>query len=239
MAVDVTELMNLAIELHGKGKLADLGVIADSILLEHPKHRGASHLKMCAEHGMQVPFTCIYLHDEARFDIGDFSYGWPRVLIWYLHYKLTIGRFCQIAQDVSIFLSGDHRMDWITGYGFSAFNYGTLFDPAPKNQDFAVSKGPVVIGNDVWIGLGATIMSGVTIGDGAVVAARAVVSKNIAPYEVVAGNPARHVRFRFGDEVIAQLLRIRWWDWPLDKIKTHIGVLNSTDVSALARVTAA
>ena len=97
------------------------------------------------------------------------------------------------------------------------------------------SKGPTRIGNDVWIGDGATILSGVTIGDGAVVGARAVVAQDVPPYHVVAGNPAREVRARFAPEVVAALLRIRWWDWPLDGIRAQVEGLCGGDPADFIR----
>ena len=122
-----------------------------------------------------------------------------------------------------IFLGGEHRTDVITTYpfGHTGSHGGRLkrFSGHPK------SKGPIVIGHDVWIGNAAKILSGVTIGSGAVIGASSIVTKSIGPYEVWAGNPARLVKTRFSSGVIDTLLRIAWWDWPLNLIETHQNIL--------------
>jgi len=116
---------------------------------------------------------------------------------------LIIGKYCSIAANVTIMLGGNHRYDWITTYPFSviwpAYSY---IKGHPK------SKGFVVIGNDVWIGRNAMIMSGVHIGDGAVVGAGSIITKDVPPYAIVAGNPAKVVRYRFNEDQIERLLRI-------------------------------
>ncbi len=207
--------------------------IAQAILASQPSHRGARHLVLMVDHGIRMPFTAIYLHEEGKYTIGDFAYGVPKLLAFYFQEHLTIGRFSALADNVSIFLSGNHRIDQITGYGFAASNYGTLFTDTPDDTTLTASNGPVVIGNDVWIGRESTIMTGVTIGDGAVVAACSVVNRDVAPYEVVGGNPVKRVRWRFEPEIIELLMRVRWWDWSLEKIKQHAKLLNSRDFSAL------
>jgi acetyltransferase-like isoleucine patch superfamily enzyme len=129
---------------------------------------------------------------------------------------------------VEIFLGGYHRSEWISTYPFPAF---AQWGPeAASIRGFAIGRGDVVVENDVWIGSQATIMSGVRIGSGAVIAARAVVSKDVPPYAVVAGNPARVVKFRFDDLTMRELLAISWWDWPDDKVREHIHQLMSGDV---------
>lgn len=147
------------------------------------------------------------------YDIGDWTYGTPTVLSWGEDARLKIGRFCSIANGVEIMLGGEHRSDWVTTYPFSVFcKDAEGFTGHPK------SKGDVIIGNDVWIGTGALILSGVKIGDGAVIGARSVVTRDVAPYAIVAGNPAKLLRLRFAEEVVGELLRIAWWEWPLEKI---------------------
>lgn len=149
--------------------------------------------------------------------IGDFTYGKPTLIG---NVELEIGKFCSIADGVSI-ISIDHRPDWCTTYPFSA-----LFREAERIPGHPTSKGPVIIGHDVWIGHGATIMSGVTIGNGAVIAAGAVVTKDVAPYSIVAGNPACHRRYRFAEEWIDALQRkIKWWDWPIETILERIDAI--------------
>ena len=153
-----------------------------------------------------------------NFDIGDFTYGFPNILSWREKdcCSLKIGRFCSIADEVEIYLGGEHYYNRVTTYPFGL--------KAKSNQR---AKGNIVIGNDVWIGRGATILSGVTIGDGAVIGAQAVVAKNILPYAVIVGNPARHIKFRFTDDQIVELLKIKWWDWDYKKINEYIPLLES------------
>ena len=148
---------------------------------------------------------------------------------------LSIGRYCSVAEGVSFFLGGEHRTDVITTYplGHTSSHGGRLY----KFLGHPMSKGPILIGHDVWIGNGAKILSGVSIGTGAVIGAGAVVTKSVGPYEIWAGNPARKVKTRFSSDVIDALLRIAWWDWPLDLIETHQTILTvPPDEQIIARV---
>ena len=162
----------------------------------------------------------------ARYAIGEWTYGAPAVLEWGEATTLRIGRFCSIADGVTILLGGEHRVDWVTTYPFSA-----LFPEAKRFPGHPRSKGDVVIGHDVWIGLNATILSGVSIGNGAVVAAESVVAAPVAPYAIVAGNPARQRRLRFPEQQVRQLEQIAWWDWPIEKIKDAWPLLLSGKVA--------
>lgn len=146
--------------------------------------------------------------------IDKYTYGTPLVLDYGKQANLKIGKFCSMAGDVKIILGGEHNLTSATTYPLK-----TLF----KTTDSIVSatKGDVIIGNDVWIGYGATILSGVNIGDGAVIGARAVVAKSVEPYSIVVGNPAKEIRKRFDDKTIKKLLKIRWWDWHIDKINAN------------------
>ena len=150
----------------------------------------------------------------AGYKIGRWSYGRPEVLSWNEGTVLEVGSFCSISDTAKILLGGEHRTDWVTTYPFSEF-----FPEAREFKGHPHTKGDVNIGHDVWIGYQALIMSGVSIGNGAVVAARSVVTKDVAPYSIVAGNPARHIRFRFDASTVEALQRMAWWDWPLAKIK--------------------
>jgi virginiamycin A acetyltransferase len=94
-------------------------------------------------------------------------------------------------------------------------------------------KGDTRVGNDVWIGYGSTVMPGVTIGDGAIVGSCSVVTKDVPPYAIVGGNPAKVIRYRFDEVTIARLLELRWWDWPIERITARLADLCSEDVSAL------
>jgi acetyltransferase-like isoleucine patch superfamily enzyme len=140
--------------------------------------------------------------------------------------KLKVGAYCSFAKEVKIFLGGNHNVDWISTYPFCSMLH-------TKNTKHPSSKGDIIIGNDVWIGWGSTILSGVTIGDGAVVGAEAVVAKDIAPYSIVVGNPAREVKKRFDDETIEYLLELKWWDWEEDKVNGAAEILMSGDFAKL------
>ena len=163
------------------------------------------------------------------FKIGDFSYGAPKVFHWGEPAQLEIGRFCSIAQEVNIFLGGNHRIDWVTTYPFSAINY--TFPDWTQLQGHPSSKGDIIIGNDVWIGYGASIMSGVKIGDGAVIGAKAVVSRDVKPYEIVAGNPAVAIKKRFSDDIIEKLLELQWWNLSQEEINEIVPLLMADPVS--------
>ena len=166
-----------------------------------------------------------HLLKDKQFVIGDFTYGKPIVRHWGESATLEIGKFCSIAANVHIFLGGNHRVDWVTTYPFPAFS--SFFPAAKEIVGHPATKGNVVIGNDVWIGNGATIMSGVTIGDGAVVGTMAVVAKDVKPYEIVVGNPARPIRKRFNDKIIANLLILQWWNLPMEEIEKIMPLLCS------------
>jgi hypothetical protein len=139
---------------------------------------------------------------------------------------VRVGRYSGVHHSVTIFHGGVHRTDFVGLLHLRRDEDGEWYFP----PGILTSRGPVVIGNDVWIAYGAVIMSGVTIGDGAVIGACAVVSKSVEPYEIVAGNPARHVRWRFDQPTREALLRIRWWDWPAEKVRAHRAEIDSPDV---------
>lgn len=180
-----------------------------------------------------VMYTKDVLKDQS-YDIGAFTYGTPRVFGQAPGRKLKIGKFCSIAPDVTIGIGGEHRMDRVSTYPFVDFPRDwPEADFLPIEEVWVCTNGDVIIGNDVWIGWGATILSGVTIGDGAVIGARAVVARDVEPYTVVVGNPAHLVRKRFDDETIRQLLEIRWWDWPIDKIRANMTIILGTDMARL------
>ncbi len=140
---------------------------------------------------------------------------------------LKIGAFCSIAAGVKILLGGEHRVDWVTTYPFNI-----LWDAGKDIEGHPKTRGDVEIGNDVWIGTDAVILSGVKIGDGAVIGARAVVAKNILPYSIAAGNPARIIRKRFDDEIVWRLLKTAWWNWDTGKIEKALPMLLNRDIEA-------
>jgi len=166
--------------------------------------------------------------------VGEHTYGLPRVATYQSESCLVIGRYCSIAHRVTIFLGGNHRLDWATTYPFPRF--AERWPEAAGIPDYHTTRGDVIIGNDVWIGYGAMILSGVAVGDGAVIGARAVVSADVPAYGIVAGNPARLLRKRFDEQRIAQLLALRWWDWPEEKVRQHLPLLCSGDVDGLLKV---
>lgn len=159
---------------------------------------------------------------------GDFSYGIPRLMYWDDKTSLTIGKFCSIAEGVTIMLGGEHRTDWITTYPFNA-----LVNELSEIKGHPATKGDIIIGNDVWIAGGAKIMSGVTIGDGAVIGANALVTKDIPPYAICGGVPAKVIRYRFDKRTIKKLLEIQWWNWPDEKIAAAAVYLQSSNVKGL------
>ncbi len=180
------------------------------------------------------PFFTKDILQSEKIEVGDFTYGTPKILDWGEGAKLKIGKFCSISEDVTIFLGGNHRTDWISTYPFNTIphfnNEGKNITGHPK------TKGDVIIGNDVWIGWGAVILSGVKIGNGAVIGAYAMVTKDVLPYEIVGGNPAKHIKFRFNEETILMLTKAKWWDLPEDKIKKLIPFLCAEDMDGLKKL---
>ena len=163
-----------------------------------------------------------------NYQIGEFTYGRPRVIAFSKDSRLIIGKFCSIAANVKIVLDADHRMDWVSTYPFPALE--NIWPEARGLKGHPATKGDVIIGNDVWIAEGAVILSGVSIGDGAVVGGQAVVSKDVPPYAVVSGNPAKLIKKRFDDETIEKLLSIKWWNWPVEKIRKNVHLLCSNSL---------
>lgn len=135
---------------------------------------------------------------------------------------IRIGNYCSIAKDVVFIGAAEHNWQWATTYPLRI----KLNLPNAYHDGHPKTKGPIIVGHDVWIGMRVTILSGVTIGNGAVVGAGAVVAKSIPPYAIVAGNPAKVLRFRFSDEVIAGLQALQWWNWSEDKIRRHVDLLS-------------
>lgn len=160
--------------------------------------------------------------------MGKGSYGQPQVLGFGEGACVIVGKYCSIATGVSIMTGGEHRVDWVTTYPFSAI----WPDVAGHIPGHPKTKGNVIIGNDVWIGMNVFILSGVTIGDGAVIGAGALVSKDIPPYAIVGGNPAKLIRYRFDPQTIKKLLSIAWWNWSDEEIIKAMPLLLSNDISS-------
>jgi chloramphenicol O-acetyltransferase type B len=151
----------------------------------------------------------------AQIAVGRFTYGLmpESCLLWLPTDRIDVGAFCCVAPEARIFGGGEHALDLP-----SSFPFRTIFRPELGNSD-AFAKAPTVIGNDVWLGYRSIVLGGVSIGDGAVVGAGALVTHNVDPYTIVAGNPARPVGRRFGEEIVERLLALRWWDWSEQRIR--------------------
>ncbi|WP_432405445.1 CatB-related O-acetyltransferase [Wukongibacter sp. M2B1] len=177
--------------------------------------------------------------------VGDYTYysgyyhekDFEELCVRYLHPdrndvdKLIIGKFCSIASGASFLMAGNqgHRQDWISTFPFYYFDEFKSGNP----KEGLKFSGDTVVGNDVWIGTEAIIMPGVKIGDGAIIGSRAIVTKDVEPYTVVVGNPARAVKKRFTEEEIEMLLEIQWWNWELERIKEYLPVITSGNVGVL------
>ena len=168
---------------------------------------------------------------SPNIEVGDYSYyddpGDPtafereNVLYAYGPERLVIGRYCALATGVRFVMAGaNHPTAGVSTFPFAIFG-GVWAERTLDLVMAAPSRGDTIVGNDIWIGYNAMVMPGVRIGDGAIVAAGAVVSKDVPPYGVVAGNPARLVRIRFDDSDVARLLRAAWWDWPVELVTEH------------------
>lgn len=169
-----------------------------------------------------------FVHDPRDFQKNNVLYHYP-----VNGDRLSIGKFCSIACGAKfLFTSGHHAMGSLSTYPFPIFfeEWGLDSKDITKAWD---NKGNIRIGNDVWIGYEAVIMSGVTIGDGAIIGTRAVVTKDVPPYTIVGGVPAKPIRKRFDEETIARLLRLRWWDWDTDTIARHLPAIQAGDIDAL------
>lgn len=177
----------------------------------------------------KVPFFTKDFEIYRKHIIGDYTYGNPCLLFENQSTQLKVGKFCSIANGVTIFLGGNHRTDWITTYPFN--DIPNFFEEVKHIKGHPATKGNVEIGNDVWIGYGVILLSGVKIADGAIVAAGSVVSKNIGAYEVWGGNPAQMIKKRFSESEIQELLKIRWWDWTINEIIDNAESLCSTEIT--------
>ena len=163
--------------------------------------------------------------------VGEFTYGKPEIRSWgEPNVYCEIGKFCSIGDKVLIFLGGNHRVDWLSTYPFPAFQEKFPNVQCAENKGQPTSKGPVLIGNDVWIGDKVSILSGVNIGDGSVIGTNSVVTKDVQAYCVVTGNPARVVKKRFSDDQIVKLLQIKWWNWSPEQIASHCHLLCSSKI---------
>ena len=175
--------------------------------------------------------------------VGDYTYyddpidvnNFEKNVLYHFDFigdKLIIGKFCQIATNVQFVMNGgSHHLGGISSFPFITFQSYWPEVPFIPNR-----KKDTVIGNDVWIGYNATIMPGVTIGDGAIIGTKSVVTKDVMPYEIVGGNPAKPIRKRFDDETIAFLLELKWWDWSIEKIRMNLKAIMNADFDVLKQI---
>lgn len=160
--------------------------------------------------------------------VGDFTYGLPDIQCWDNNTRLTIGKFCSIASNVTFMLGGEHRTDWVTTYPFNA-----LMECFSDIQGHPATKGDIIVGNDVWFAQGVRVLSGVTIGDGAVIGANSLVTHDIPPYAIVGGIPAKVIRLRFPRQTIKKLLKIQWWNWDDRLLAEAVPILQSQNMDKL------
>lgn len=147
--------------------------------------------------------------------------------------KLIIGKFCMIASDVKFIMNGaNHLTAAMSTYPFAIFGNG--WESAMEGKSYP-QKGDINIGNDVWIGFNSTIMAGVSIGDGAIIATNSTVTKDVEPYTIMGGNPAKNIRKRFSEDVIAKLLELQWWHWDIEKITMNIQNLTDNNIEKLMK----
>ena len=169
-----------------------------------------------------------FVSDPLLFEHHNVLYHYP-----INHERLIIGKFCSIACGTKfLFNCANHTLQSLSTYTFPLFyeDWGLEKADVAKAWD---NKGDIVIGNDVWIGYEAVIMAGVHIGNGAIIAARAVVTKDVPPYTIVGGVPARPIRKRFGEAVIQKLEALQWWNWPVEKIRRYLPLLTGGEVDGL------
>ena len=166
-----------------------------------------------------------FISDPTQFEKNNVLYHYP-----INRDRLIIGKFCSIACGARfLFTSANHTMKSLSTYTFPLF-----FEEWGLNKEQVASawdnKGDIVIGNDVWIGYEAVILSGVHIGDGAIIGTRAVVTKDVPPYSIVGGVPAKEIRKRFDEETITKLQQIAWWNWTFDKIQSSLQYITNGEI---------
>lgn len=169
-----------------------------------------------------------FINDPTQFEKNNILYHYP-----INHDRLIIGKFCSIACGAKfLFNSANHTLSSLSTYPFPLFFEEWDLDKKSV-ADAWDNKGDIIIGNDVWIGYEAVVLSGVTIGDGAIIGTRAVVTKDVPPYTIVGGVPATPIRKRFSDKTIDMLLQMQWWNWPKNRIAANIDAIKSGNISLL------
>ena len=180
---------------------------------------------------------------SPNIEIGDYTYyddpedseNFERNVLYHFPFvgdRLIIGKFCAIGRGVQFIMNGaNHMMSGFSTYPFYIFGNG--WERVTPPQEAFPYKGDTIIGHDVWIGYEALIMPGVNIGNGAIISSRAVVTRDVAPYTIVGGNPAIAIRERFSLPVVLELQDIAWWDWPIEKVSSNLELIMGGDVAAL------
>jgi virginiamycin A acetyltransferase len=178
---------------------------------------------------------------RPNIEVGDYSYyddpkgieQFEKNVLYHFDFigdRLTIGRFCSIAAETRFIMNGgNHATDWFTTFPFPVFGQGW----EAAMPDSWPNRGDTVVGHDVWIGYGATIMPGIQIGNGAIVASNSVVTKDVEPFAIVGGNPSQPIRYRFDEETRERLTEIAWWDWSAEKISRNVALICGNDLEGL------
>ena len=169
---------------------------------------------------------------KGLLEIGRHTYGYPTIDSYEgSEARVIIGHFCSISPGVVMITGGIHPVEWV-----STFPFRTQWNlEGARAGGTPATRGDIIIGSDVWIGTDAMILSGVSIGHGAVIAARSVISRDIPPYAVVAGAPAKVVRYRFDEDAIKKLLEIKWWEWDDGRIREAVSLLSIPNVNEFLR----
>ncbi len=210
-----------------KSILLAAGMDEDKIVSEQNICRYLSKGDIMSYYSRQIynEFQTKYISDNVQ--AGEFTYGIPGIGFCLGGANLSIGKFCSISSEVEIMLGEEYREDWCTTYPFH--NWMSEFQCVEGDK----LKKDVFIGNDVWIAHGSTILSGVHIGNGSVIGANAVVTKDVEPYSIVGGNPAKLIKKRFDEETIKKLEDIQWWNWEKKYIYDAIPILQSNEIGRL------
>ncbi|NLQ25021.1 Vat family streptogramin A O-acetyltransferase [Shewanella sp. S-1] len=197
---------------------------------------------LCKHPMVDIPQVCFIKNcvSNPNIIIGDYTYyddpedseNFERNVLYHYSFskdKLIIGKFCALACGVKFIMNGaNHKMSGFSTYPFQIF--GEAWGKTIKDIPY---KGDTIIGNDVWIGYDSLIKPGVKIGNGAIIASRSVVVSDVPAYTIVGGNPARLIRERFSPQIVSALESIAWWDWPIEKIFQHLGIIVNADIDAL------
>lgn len=193
----------------------------------------AYHNKLCFLKNM-IKNPNIVVGDYTYYDDFEDVHNFKKNVKYHFDFigdKLIIGKFCMIASGATFIINGgNHLTEAISAYPFAILGGDWANAMDGKAYPF---KGDTKIGNDVWIGHNVTFMPGITVGDGAIISTNATVTKNVEPYTIVGGNPAKPIRKRFSDEQIAILLKLKWWEWDIEKITRNVSILTGNDIQKL------